>query len=147
MTSVVFDSESLLAFAFDEPGAGAVEAWLDRIYDGEVDGYVSTLALEEFRSTAIRETTAQQADAHIESLTELGVRKYGIDDIWRQASRLKASYHVSMTAAYAVAAADAIDSETPDDVTLLVGADEDYDIFEKNEEFSHLIERFRTEPN
>jgi hypothetical protein len=31
-------------------------------------------------------------------------------------------------------------------VTLLVGADDDYDVFEEDDEFKHLIERFRDEP-
>jgi hypothetical protein len=31
-------------------------------------------------------------------------------------------------------------------VTLLVGADDDYDDFEEEEGFKHLIERFRDEP-
>ena len=31
--TVVFDAEPLLAFAFDEPGAEAVDGWLDRVYE------------------------------------------------------------------------------------------------------------------
>lgn len=145
MTTVVFDAEPLLAFAFDEPGAGAVETWLNRVYDGEVDGVVPTLNLAEFRYIAIREASAEQADAHIEDLTELGLRVYGVDTLWRQASKLKARYSPSIADAYAVAAATELDSETSHEVTLLVGANGDYEIFEKEAEYRHLIERFRTE--
>lgn len=145
MTTVVFTAEPLKAFAFDEPGAGIVEAWLNQVYDGEIDGVVSTINFAEFRSVAIRETTPEQADAHIEDLTELGLRVYGLDTIWRQASKLKASYNPSLAVAYAVAAAPKLDTETSHDVTLLVGAADEYDVFEEEAEFSHLIERFRTE--
>ena len=88
---VVFDTEPLLAFAFDEPGARAVEGYLDRVYDNEVDGYVTTVNLAEFRYVAIRKTSTVAADAHIEDLHEIGVTEYGIDDLWSAVSDLKAT--------------------------------------------------------
>lgn len=39
--TVVFDAEPLLAFSFKEDGAGEVERWLDRVYDGELDGHLN----------------------------------------------------------------------------------------------------------
>jgi predicted nucleic acid-binding protein len=65
--TVVFDAEALLAFSFDEPGAGEVERWLDRVYDGDRDGYITTINLAEFRYVATRRTAVEQADAHISS--------------------------------------------------------------------------------
>ena len=41
--TVVFDAEPFVAFAFDEPRAEAVEDILDDVYDGETDGYVTTI--------------------------------------------------------------------------------------------------------
>jgi len=38
----------LIAFAFDEPRAGAVEDILDGVYDGETDGCVTTNNFAEF---------------------------------------------------------------------------------------------------
>jgi predicted nucleic acid-binding protein len=140
--TVIFDAEPLVAFAFDEPGSRAVEAVLADIYDGEIDGYVPTVDLAEFRYVASRRTSGEAADAHIDDLREMGVAEYDVDGLWRTASKLKASYAPSLGDAYAVAAAKAED-ERGRDVTLLVGADDDYDVFEEETEFAHLIERFR----
>lgn len=144
--TVVFDAEPLLAFSFDEPGADEVEGWLDRVYDGEIDGYVPTINLAEFRYIAIRETSAENADEHIDDLQDMGVVEYDIDDLWRAASDLKAKYKPSLADAYAVAAATALDKDDNRSVTLLVGADDDYDIFEEADGYKHLIKRCRDEP-
>ena len=144
--TVVFDAEPLLAFSFDEPGAAAVEQWLDRVYDGDRDGYVTTINLAEFRYIAIRETSAEEADAHLAGLRDMGVTEYPIDDLWNPASEVKARYNPSLADAYAIAAARALDSDGGHPVTLLVGADDDYDVFETEDEYSHLIERVRDEP-
>lgn len=143
---VIFDAEPLLAFAFDEPGASEVERWLDRVYDGEIDGYVTTINLAEFRYIAARNTSREQADALIDDLQEMGVAVYEIDDLWKPASDLKATYSPSIGDAYAVTAAKAMDEEGEGNTTLLVGADDDYDVFERSGEFEHLIERFRANP-
>lgn len=142
---VIFDAEPLIAFAFDEPGAGAVETILDDVYDGEIDGYVTTVNLAEFRYIAARLRSLERADAYIEELKQIGVAEYTIDDVWELASELKAVYSPSLGDAYAVAAAKEEDSNG-NDVTLLVGADDDYGDFEAENEFNHLIERFRDEP-
>jgi len=143
--TVVFDAEPLLAFAFDEPGAGAVEGWLDRVYDTEIDGYVTTINLAEFRYVAIRRTTVQRADAHIDDLWAMGVTEYGIDGLWESASALKATQAPSIGDSYAVAAARELGDERATEVTLLVGADDDYDAFE-GADAGYSIERFRDAP-
>ena len=141
--TVVFDAEPLLAFSFDEPGAGEVEHWLDRVYDGEIDGYVPTINLAEVRYIAARKTSVAKADSHIDDLREMGVTPYNIDALWNAASDLKATYSPSLTDAYAVAVANDLDNDDKRDVTLLVGADDDYDVFENEDGYTHLIERFR----
>lgn len=143
--TVVFDAEALLAFSFDEPGASEVERWLDRVYDGELTGYISTINLAEFRYIATRKTAVEQADAHIDALRDMGVTEYNIDSLWKEASKLKATYSPSLGDAYAVATAKDLDTNDTQNVTLLVGADDDYDVFEEHTEFKHLIERFRDE--
>lgn len=143
--TVVFDAEPLLALAFDEPGASEVEDWLDRVYDAERDGYVATLNLAEFRYVAARKTSRKRADAHLEDLREMGVAEYAIDGLWKRASDVKADHSIAMGDAYALAAAKELDDGTRD-VTLLVGADDDYDGFERSTEFAHLLERFRDDP-
>lgn len=139
---LLFDAEPLIAFAFDEPGADAVEDVLDDVYDGNVDGYVTTVNLAEFRYVAARLRSPEQADAHIAQLKRMGVTEYGIDDVWERASELKAEQTLSLGDAYALAAAKAEDA-AGNDVTLLVGADDDYDELEMTEEFGRVIERFR----
>jgi len=144
--TVVFDAEPLLAFSFDESGAGEVERWLDLVYDGEVDGYISTINLAEFRYITTRKASTEQADAHIDALRDMGLSEYNIDGLWEAASELKATYSPSIGDAYAVATAKDLDTDGDQDTTLLVGADDDYDVFVDTEEFKHLIERFRDDP-
>jgi predicted nucleic acid-binding protein len=119
--------------------------WLDGVYDGEIDGYISTINLAEFRYVTTREASAEQADAHIEDLRDMGVSAYDIDDLWDVASEVKARYSPSIGDAYALAVATDLDTDDAQNVTLLVGADDDYDVFEDEERFKHLIERFREE--
>ena len=140
--TAVFDAEPLLAFSFDEPGAVEVERWLDQVYDGDIDGYVTTINLAEFRYIAIRKTSVEVADAHINDLLEMGVNTYDIDTLWENAADLKATFDPSLADAYALTAAKELDNDGQD-TTLLVGADDDYDVFEDDDEYSHLIERFR----
>jgi len=144
--TVVFDAEPLLALLFDEQGAGEVERWLDQVYDGELDGYISTINLAEFRYVTARKASVEQADTHISDLRDLGVAEYDIDGLWESASDLKATYSPSIGDAYAVAAAKELDNNDGGKVTLLVGADNDYDVFENDDDFKYLIERFREEP-
>jgi predicted nucleic acid-binding protein len=115
------------------------------VYDGEIDGYVTTINLAEFRYIAARLSSPERADAHIEDLKQMGVTEYKIDDLWELASELKAVYSPSLGDAYAVAATKEEDNNG-NDVTLLVGADDDYDDFEEDKRFKQLIERFRDEP-
>jgi predicted nucleic acid-binding protein len=143
--TVLLDAEPLLAFAFDEPGADVVEHWLDRVYDGEINGYVTTVNLAEFRYVAVRKAAVERADAHLDNLRDMGVTEYGVDGLWEAASEVKATYTLSLGDAYAVAAASALDTEVDDDVTLLVGADDDFDAFASDERFSRLIERVRND--
>ena len=142
--TVVFDAEPLLAFSFDEPGAAEVESWLDQIYDGKINGYVSTINLAEFRYIAARKTSVDEADAYIDALREMGVNTYDIDELWEAVSGLKTNYALSLGDAYALAAATELENDEQN-VTLLVGADDDYNPFENNEGFNHLIARFRND--
>jgi len=142
--TVVFDAEPLIAFAFDEPGAEAVEEWLDRVYDGDRAGYVATITLAEVQYIAARKASPEQADAHIRRLRELGLTEYEIDDRWRTVAELKRKHALAVGDAYAVAAAADLATDR-EGVTLLVGADDDFDAIEGDNEFEPGIERFRTE--
>jgi predicted nucleic acid-binding protein len=110
--TVIFDAEPLLAFAFDEQGAGTVEHWLDRVYDGDIDGYMPTITLTEFRYVAARNASLEAADTHIDNLRRMGMTEYHIDELWDVASELKARYSPALGDAYALAAAKQLDSDT-----------------------------------
>ena len=142
--TVVFDAEPLIAFAFDEPGAATVEEWLDRVYHGDRAGYVATITLAEVRYIAARKASPEQADAHIRRLREVGLTEYEIDDCWRTASELKRKHALAVGDAYAVAAAVDLDGDC-EGVTLLVGADDDWDTFAADFDFPPQIERLSTE--
>lgn len=107
---------------------------------------ISTINLAGFRYLAIRKASTEQADSHIADLRDMGVAEYSIDDLWEVASDWKAVYSPSIGDAYAVATAKALDNNDERNVTLLVGADDDYDVFEDKEALGHLIERFRDNP-
>lgn len=143
--TVVFDAEPLLAFSFDETGADAVELWLDRVYDGERAGYVTTINLAEFRYVAGRKASLAKADTYIDHLRDMGISSYDVDGLWEPASELKATHTPSIGDAYALAAARELGADGRD-VTLLVGADDDFDAFERTAEFGDLLERFRDHP-
>lgn len=140
--TVIFDAEPLLAFSFDEPGANEVERWLDRVYDGEITGYVTTINLAEYRYLSIRKTTVNGADAHITDLREMGLVPYNVDDLWGMVSDLKAKSNPSIAEADALAAAKSLSNNNDNDVTLLVGTDADYDGVKNEDEFRDII-RFR----
>jgi len=138
---VLFDAEPLLAFAFGEPGADAVEEILEGVYDGDVDGYVTTVNLAEVRYVAARLSSPERADEHVAGLKRMGVRECGVDDLWKRVANIKGNHTLALGDAYALAAAAATEDEAGDDVTLLVGADDDYDGLEESAEFGELIER------
>jgi predicted nucleic acid-binding protein len=142
--TVVFDAGPLLAFAFDEPGAEAVEEWLDRVYDGDRAGYVATITLAEVRYIAARKASPEEADAHIRRLRELGLTEYEINDCWQTVAELRRQHALALGDAYVVAAAVDLDGDSKG-VTLLVGADDDFDAVENDPDLQHLFERFRTE--
>ncbi|OVE84833.1 type II toxin-antitoxin system VapC family toxin [Natronolimnobius baerhuensis] len=133
--TIVFDTEPLIAYLDDEPGSDTVEAWIDRVASGEVEGYVSPVTKTEvlyvgsrvgFRPGAVR--------ASLERLEELGVTVSDPRACWDSAAALKEAYTMALGDAYALATADAVGG------TLLVGADDDFD------EVDADIVRFRDEP-
>lgn len=142
---VLFDAEPLLAFAFDEPGADAVEEVLEDVYDGDVDGYVTTVNLAEVRYVAARLSSPERADEHVAGLKRMGLREYGVDDLWKRVADIKGDHTLALGDAYALAAAVA-ENAADNEVTLLVGADDDYDELAESAEFGELIERFRMDP-
>ncbi len=119
----------------DEPGSDVVEAWIDRVASGEVDGYISPVTKTEVLYVGSRAGfRPDDVRASLDRLEELGVVVYDPRECWAIAAALKEAYTMALGDAYALATADAVDG------TLLVGADDDFDDLEDD------VERFRDEP-
>lgn len=133
--TIVFDTEPLVAYLDDEPGTDAVEAWIDRVASGEVDGYISPVTKTEVLSVGSRVGfRPEDVRASLERLEELGVTVYDPRTCWEVAAALKGAYTMALGDAYALATAEAVDG------TLLVGADDDFD------EVDDDVLRFRDDP-
>lgn len=143
--TVVFDTEPLVAVAFDEPGAAVVADHLDEVYDGDRRGYVTAANLAEFRYVAARERSPSQADDHLRDLLDAGITVYTDRTLWDPVSAVKLAHNPALGDAYALAAARRIADTRAAETTLLVGADDDYDGPVDDPTYADLIERFRTE--
>ena len=133
--TIVFDTEPLIAYLDDEPGSDVVEAWIDRVASGEVDGYISPVTKTEVLYVGSRVGFhLDDVRASLDRLEELGVAVYDARECWEIAAALKEAHTMALGDAYALATADAVDG------TLLVGADDDFDELEDD------VERFRDEP-
>ncbi|AFZ72829.1 type II toxin-antitoxin system VapC family toxin [Natronobacterium gregoryi] len=133
--TVVFDTEPIVAYLDDEPGSDVVEAWIDRVASGEVDGYISPVTKTEILYVGSRVGfRPDDVRASLNRLEELGVAVYDPRECWEIAAALKEAYTMALGDAYALATAESVDG------TLLVGADNDFDELEDD------VERFRDEP-
>ncbi|WP_121743170.1 type II toxin-antitoxin system VapC family toxin [Natronorubrum halophilum] len=131
---IVFDTEPIIAYLDDEPGSDVVEAWIDRVASGEVDGYISPVTKTEVLYVGSRVGfRLDDVRASLDRLEELGVAVFDPRECWETAAALKEAYTMALGDAYALATADAVDG------TLLVGADTDFDELEDD------VERFRDE--
>jgi len=133
--AIVFDTEPIIAYLDDEPGSDVVEAWIDRVASGEVDGYISPVTQTEVLYVGSRVGfRPDDVRASLERLEELGVVVYDPRECWEIAAALKEAYTMALGDAYALATAKAVEG------ALLVGADTDFDELEDD------VERFRDEP-
>jgi predicted nucleic acid-binding protein len=57
---LVFDTEPLVAYIRDEPGANEVKEHLDRVGDGSVEGFVSPVTLTEVDESVERYNRSQE---------------------------------------------------------------------------------------
>ncbi len=129
---VVFDAEPLVAHADDEPGSEVVEEYLDAVAAGAATGYASYVSLAEIRYTIARKYDREPADEYLDWLTDLGVERVDIEDVWTAASEYVLEHNPALGDSFALATAASVDA------TLLVGGDDDY------EEVSSVpITRFR----
>ena len=119
-TGIVFDTEPLVAHIAAEPGAEAVEEYLDRAADGDIKGFVSPVTLTEVLYVTERTETKMSPDTFL-SWFQSHVNQVKASDCWREAARYKKEYNVALGDAYSLAAAEYVGAK------LLVGADDDFD--------------------
>jgi len=95
--SVVLDTEGLLIFYLDEPGAETLEKYLERIQSGEFTGYLSVINLAEFYYILFRRNP-RLADEKEKNLRAYGLKIVPVTDdrLWREASLIKAEYALSL---------------------------------------------------
>jgi predicted nucleic acid-binding protein len=133
--NIVFDAESLIAHADDEPGSDVVEEYLNAVAVADATGYANCVTLAEIRYTIARKYNRGTADEYLDWLTDLGIEPVDVDDAWMAASEYVLRYNPALGDSFALATAESVEA------TLLIGGDNDYD------EISDVpIERFREGP-
>lgn len=132
---IVLDTEAFIAHYFEEPGADAVDDWLNRVYDGELDGFISTATLVEVRYIICREETMDDADTYVEQLIWPNFTEH--ETYPRGIAEIKCTYSIALGDTFAFATA------LSKDARLIVGADDDWD---EPIADGYDIEQFRTEP-
>ncbi len=128
----VIDTEAILAFYLDEPGADKVENLLRKSLEGSLECYLNIVNLSELYYILARKSK-KVADEKEKSLRNYGVRMVPVDDdhIWKEAARIKASHSLSLADAFAAATAKMLKAD------LVAGFDR---------EFSHIgirVEKIR----
>jgi predicted nucleic acid-binding protein len=131
MTDYVFDTEPLLAYFYDEPGATAVTERLQEIDDDEASGMIShATATEVVYKIARLETgdpnhAAPGDDEYGAGEYDLRIlRGYGVTveaPSWSTVARIKGAGGISLGDSYAAALA------MEKDATLVVGADPEFE--------------------
>jgi predicted nucleic acid-binding protein len=119
--SMVFDTEALLIFYLDEPGADKVRELLEKTQNGEKDGYLNVVNLTEFNYIL------QRHDPELSQEKERNLRAFGLkvvpvldNGLWRVAADIKAKHPLSLADSFAAATAKIKGAK------LVTGKDEEY---------------------
>jgi predicted nucleic acid-binding protein len=117
----VFDTEALLIFYLDEPGADKVQQMLEKIQRSEHAGYLNIVNLTEFAYIL------QRRDPSIAKEKEENLRTFGLEivpvvdnELWRVAAKIKAQHSLSLADSFAAATAKIKGAK------LVTGRDEEY---------------------
>jgi predicted nucleic acid-binding protein len=118
---LAFDSEAILAFYLGEAGGETVRDLLQKIQNGEAEGYMNLLNLAEICYILCRLDPAL-AEEKQRNLRLYGLKIVPIADngLWREAAQIKSKHAMSLADAFAVATAQACNA------TLVVGRDEEF---------------------
>jgi predicted nucleic acid-binding protein len=115
---LTFDTEPLVGFFFGEASAKPVIDLLEKIQQGDVEGYISIVNLTEVYY-AIARKDRKSADEKIKLLRVFGLKVVSAEDneVWREAALIKNKYALSLGDSFAVATAQALKAK------LVVGGD------------------------
>lgn len=119
---MVFDSEVILAFYLAEEGGEVVRDCLERVQNGDAEGYISIITLTEIYYILFR-VDSKLAEEKVQSLRLYGLNVASVEDdgLWREAARIKGRHALSLADAFAAATAKTYKSR------LVVGNDEEFD--------------------
>ncbi len=118
LETLTFDTEPIVAFFFGEAGAEPVINILEKVQNGNAEGYVSIVNLTEVYYTIARRDR-RTADKKINLLRLFGLKVVPVDEngLWREAALIKNKYLLSLGDSFAVATAQALQTK------LVVGSD------------------------
>jgi predicted nucleic acid-binding protein len=118
---LTFDSETILAFYLGEEGGTVVRDSLEKVQNGDAEGYINILNLTEIYYILYR------VDPELAEEKQRNLRLYGLkvipiedDDLWREAARIKGKHTLSLADAFAAATAKILKSK------LMVGSDKEF---------------------
>jgi len=117
----VLDTEAILAFYLDEPGADRMEELLRKSLEGSLECFLNIINLSEFYYILARRSRKVAAEK------EKNLRSYAVkivpvedDSIWREAARIKALHSLSLGDAFAAATAKVLKAD------LVAGFDKEF---------------------
>ena len=117
----VIDTEAILAFYLDEPGADRMEELLRKSLDGSLECFLNIINLSEFYYILARRSR-EVADEKEKNLRSYAVKIVPVNDdsIWKEAVRIKASHSLSLGDAFAAATAKVLKAD------LVAGFDKEF---------------------
>jgi len=117
----VLDTEAILAFYLDEPGADRMEELLRKSLEVSLNCFLNIINLSEFYYILARRSRKVAAEK------EKNLRSYAVkivpvedDSIWREAARIKALHSLSLGDAFAAATAKVLKAD------LVAGFDKEF---------------------
>ena len=118
---LTFDSEPILAFFLGEASGRQVIDILEKIENGEAQGYINIINLTEVQYILSR-ISPKIAEEKQRILRIYGLKVVPIEDncIWREAAQIKCNHSMSLADAFAVATAKNLKTK------LVVGTDKEF---------------------
>ncbi len=115
----VFDTEVILKFYLGEEGAEKVKACLEKVANGEDEGYINYVNLAEFYYIVYRRSQ-DMAEAKLNNLISFGIKPVEVKENWKVAAKIKAEKGLPLGDAFAAATALSLNA------FLLAGEDSDF---------------------